>query len=53
MHKLAAVLIVLLAVGLIAHAQETPKIEVFTGYSFVSAGSPSLPIQLQAMGTGS
>jgi opacity protein-like surface antigen len=40
MHKLSAVLMVLFALGLIAHAQETPKVEVFTGYSFVSAGFP-------------
>ena len=53
MHKLSAVLMVLFELGLIAHAQETPKVEVFTGYSFVSTGSPSLPIPLQAMGTES
>lgn len=40
MHKLSAVLMVLFALGLIAHAQETPKVEVFTGYSFMSAGFP-------------
>ena len=40
MHKLAAVLMFVLALGLTAHAQETPKVEVFTGYSFMSAGFP-------------
>jgi opacity protein-like surface antigen len=40
MYKLAAVLIVLLALALRAQAQETPRVEVFTGYSFVSAGFP-------------
>jgi opacity protein-like surface antigen len=40
MHKLSAVLLVLLAVGLRAQAQETPRAEVFTGYSFMSASFP-------------
>jgi len=40
MHKLSAVLMVLLALGLRAQAQDAPKIEVFTGYSFMSAGFP-------------
>jgi opacity protein-like surface antigen len=40
MHKLFAVMVVLLAVGLKAYAQDTPKVEVFTGYSFMSAGFP-------------
>jgi opacity protein-like surface antigen len=31
---------VLLALGLRAQAQETPKVEVFTGYSFMNAGFP-------------
>lgn len=39
MHKLSVVM-VLFALGLMAHAQETPKVEVFTGYSFMSAGFP-------------
>ena len=40
MHKLAAVMAVLLAVGLSTQAQDAPKAEVFTGYSFMSAGFP-------------
>lgn len=40
MHKLSAVLVVLFALTLNAPAQETPKVEVFTGYSFMSAGFP-------------
>ena len=40
MHKLSAVLMVLLALGLRTQAQETPRAEVFTGYSFMSAGFP-------------
>src|SRR5438270_9661985 len=40
MHKLPGVLVVVLTVGLIAQAQDTPKVEVFTGYSFMSAGFP-------------
>jgi opacity protein-like surface antigen len=40
MHKLSAVLMVLLALALSAQAQDTPKVEVFTGYSFMSAGFP-------------
>jgi hypothetical protein len=40
MHRLSAVLMVLLAIGLRAQAQESPKVEVFTGYSFMSAGFP-------------
>jgi opacity protein-like surface antigen len=40
MHKLSGVLVVVLTVGLIAQAQDTPKVEVFTGYSFMSAGFP-------------
>jgi|ERR1051326_914985 hypothetical protein len=40
MHKLSAVMVVLLAIGLRAQAQDAPKVEVFTGYSFVSAGFP-------------
>ncbi len=40
MNKLSAVLLVLLAVGLRAQAQDAPKVEVFTGYSFMSASFP-------------
>ena len=40
MHKLAAVMVILLAVGLRAQGQETPKAEIFAGYSFVSAQFP-------------
>lgn len=40
MHKLSAVMVVLLAVGLRAQAQGTPKAEIFAGYSFVSAQFP-------------
>ena len=40
MNKLSAVLLVLLAVGLRAQAQDAPRAEVFTGYSLVSAGFP-------------
>jgi len=43
MRKLPAVLLVLLAVGLAAQAQDTPRLEIFTGYSFVSAGFPFSP----------
>ena len=40
MHKLSAVLMVLLALGLRAQGQETPKAEIFSGYSLMSAGFP-------------
>jgi opacity protein-like surface antigen len=40
MNKLSAVLLVLLAVGLRAQAQDAPRAEVFTGYAFMSAGFP-------------
>lgn len=40
MHKLFAILMVLFALGLNGQAQDAPKIEVFTGYSFMSAGFP-------------
>jgi len=40
MHKLSVVFLVSLALGLRAQAQETPRAEVFTGYSFMSAGFP-------------
>lgn len=40
MNRLSAVLLVLLAVGMRAQAQDTPRAEVFTGYAFMSAGFP-------------
>jgi hypothetical protein len=40
MHKLSGVLVVVLTLGLIVQAQDTPKVEVFTGYSFMSAEFP-------------
>ena len=43
MRKLPAVLVILLVVGLAAQAQDTPRLEIFTGYSFVSAGFPFSP----------
>jgi hypothetical protein len=52
MHKLSAVLLVLLAVGLRAQAQDTPKAEVFTGYSFMSAGFPFSTDPAAGNGTG-
>ncbi|HET9282959.1 MAG TPA: outer membrane beta-barrel protein [Candidatus Angelobacter sp.] len=42
MHKLS-IFVLFLALGLGAQAQETPRVEVFTGYSFVSAGFPANP----------
>ena len=33
----------LVAVGIMAQAQETPRVEIFTGYSFASAGLPFSP----------
>ena len=43
MHKLSAVMVVLLAIGLRAQAQNAPRVEIFTGYSFVSASFPFSP----------
>jgi opacity protein-like surface antigen len=40
MPKAFAVLMVLFALGLNGQAQDAPKVEVFTGYSFMSAGFP-------------
>lgn len=40
MHKLSAILMVLLALGMKGQAQDAPKIEVFTGYAFMNAGFP-------------
>ena len=40
MRRGCAVLVVLFALGLNAQAQDAPKVEVFTGYSFLSAGFP-------------
>jgi opacity protein-like surface antigen len=40
MPKVFAVLMVLFALGLNGQAQDAPKVEVFTGYSFMSAGFP-------------
>ncbi|HET9166043.1 MAG TPA: outer membrane beta-barrel protein [Candidatus Angelobacter sp.] len=40
MHKLFAILMVLFALGRNGQAQDAPKVEVFTGYSFMSAGFP-------------
>jgi opacity protein-like surface antigen len=40
MRKLHMIFMALLALGLRAQAQETPRAEVFTGYSFLSAQFP-------------
>ncbi len=40
MHKIFALLMVLFALGLNGQAQDAPKVEVFTGYSFMSASFP-------------
>lgn len=40
MRKLHVIFMALLALGLRAQAQETPKAEIFAGYSFVSAQFP-------------
>ena len=41
--RLSIVFVALVALGLRAQTQETPRVEVFAGYSFASAGFPANP----------